>query len=83
MKSPKHMKRVAELPCVVCGTSPVQVHHIRAAGLTGAGQKACDFFTIPLCHADHADLHRGMKTWEMRNGSQAMHVGLTLKRIYG
>jgi len=81
--SKRHMSRVAELPCVVCGIEGVQVHHIRAAGLTGAGQRCSDWFTIPLCQEDHADLHRGIKTWETRNGSQASHVAKTLDVLYG
>jgi len=52
--SKRHMARVAELPCVVCGTSPVQVHHIRMANLTGAGQRCSDWLTMPLCNPDHA-----------------------------
>ena len=81
--SKRHMQRVAELPCVVCGTHPVQVHHIRMANLTGAGQKASDWLTIPLCQPDHNMLHSDMPMWEMRNGRQIDHVTKTLERLYG
>jgi len=82
-KGKRHMKRVSELPCVVCGVEGVQVHHIRMAGLTGAGQKASDMLTIPLCPAEHALLHSDIKAWEMRNGRQIDHVTRTLERLYG
>jgi hypothetical protein len=49
----RHMGRVAQLPCVLCGTSPVEVHHIREG--QGAAQRAQDTLTVPLC----PDCHRG------------------------
>ena len=83
MKAPKHLKRVAELPCVVCGTVPVQCHHIRMANLTGAGQKCSDWLTMPLCPEEHALLHKDIKAWERRNGRQIDHVTKILARLYG
>lgn len=81
--SQRHMKRVAELPCVVRGTSPVQVHHICMANLTGAGQRCSDWLTIPLDPAEHTLLHKDIKAWELRNGRQIDHVTRTLERLYG
>ena len=82
MKCKSHMARVAELPCVVRGTFGVQVHHIRMANVTGAGQKASDWLTIPLSPEEHALLHKDIKAWEMRNGRQIDHVCQTLHRLY-
>lgn len=82
-KSKRHMQKVSELPCVVRGTYGVQVHHIRMANLTGAGQKCSDWLTIPLDPAEHELLHRDIKAWEMRNGRQIDHVTRTLERLYG
>ena len=45
------MSRVAALPCCICGSRPVQVHHIREG--QGASQRAQDTLTIPLCHDHH------------------------------
>lgn len=81
--SRKHLARVANLPCVVCGSTDVQVHHIRQSGISGAGQKASDWLTFALCARDHADLHAGIKTWEMRYGRQIDHVTKTLEKLYG
>lgn len=49
----RHMARVAQLPCAICGARPVEVHHIREG--QGAAQRAQDGLTVPLC-TDH---HRG------------------------
>lgn len=47
----RHMGRVAQLPCVLCGASPVEVHHIREG--QGAAQRAQDVLTCALCPACH------------------------------
>lgn len=52
----RHMGRVAALGCVLCdhlgyGTTPAQVHHIREG--QGAGQRASNFLTVPLCPEHH------------------------------
>lgn len=47
----RHMGRVAQLPCAICGAQPVEVHHIREG--QGAAQRAQDTLTLPLCHAHH------------------------------
>lgn len=81
--SKRHMARVAELPCVVRGTFGVQVHHIRMSPITGAGQKASDWLTIPLDPDEHRLLHADIKAWEMRNGRQIDHVTRVLETLYG
>ena len=79
----KHLTRLAALPCCVCGIEPVQVHHIKGAGLTGTGQKCSDWFAIPLCLQHHDEFHRkGRMHWEMLHGSQADHLAKTLARLY-
>ena len=47
----RHMGRVAELPCAICGARPVEVHHVREG--QGAAQRAHDCLTIPLCVEHH------------------------------
>lgn len=83
MKALKHLTRVKSLPCAICGSVPVDAHHIRKAPLTGAGGKASDWFTFPLCRADHDQLHADTPLWEMRYGDQVQHVVRTLERLYG
>ncbi len=53
-----HLKRVAALPCVICGRMPAQAHHLRFAQVRGMGLKVSDEFTVPLCAIDHDALHR-------------------------
>ena len=48
-----HLDRVAQLPCAVCGDSPVTVHHIREG--QGMSQRASHWLTVPLC----PDCHQG------------------------
>jgi len=43
-----HMAFIASLPCVICGSYPVHVHH-----LTEAGRRLGNFFTLPLCPSCH------------------------------
>lgn len=51
-----YMGLVASLGCVICrrngwGASPAEVHHVRTG--TGAGSRAADTLTIPLCPEHH------------------------------
>ena len=81
MKSRTHLARVAELPCCVTGRHPVEVHHVKT-GLSGAGQKCSDMFTIPLAPEIHSEFHsQGRTTWEMKYGRQADHLADTLSRL--
>lgn len=50
------MSRVAGLGCILChrlgwGATPAEVHHIRTE--QGAGRRAHDGLTIPLCPEHH------------------------------
>src|SRR5688572_12190705 len=45
----EHLKLVASKPCVVCGRSPSQAHHVRFAQPRGVGLKVSDEFVVPLC----------------------------------
>ena len=51
----KHMGRVAQMSCLVCGTEPVHVHHIREG--QGMGQRAQNWLTVPLCPDCHTGPH--------------------------
>jgi hypothetical protein len=44
-------ERVAALDCLLCGTRPVELHHIREG--QGASQRAQDTLVLPLCPACH------------------------------
>jgi hypothetical protein len=58
VKSLKHLKFVAEYPCLICGTDSVQVAHIRSlpSAPIGLGRRD-DRYTVPLCWKCHALQH--------------------------
>lgn len=44
----KHMDAVASLPCLICGATPVSLHHVRRYGETRKHSKV-----VPLCYTHH------------------------------
>ncbi len=44
-----HLKFVASQPCLVCGRSPADAHHLRFTQPRALGRKVSDEFTVPLC----------------------------------
>ncbi len=44
------MDKISKCPCVICGKTPVEVHHI-----TECGRRLGHLFTLPLC----LNCHRG------------------------
>jgi hypothetical protein len=44
-----HLKFVASQPCLVCGRSPADAHHLRFTHLRAMGRKVSDEFAVPLC----------------------------------
>lgn len=65
--------------CVVRGVQADDPHHLIGHGQGGTGTKVSDYWTFPLCRAEHDELHRGWKEWEAKNGSQWRHVANTLR----
>jgi hypothetical protein len=53
-----HRAFVASKPCLVCGRSPADAHHLRFAQPRAMGRKVSDEFTVPLCRIHHRVLHR-------------------------
>ncbi|MDR3445972.1 hypothetical protein [Dyella sp.] len=62
----RHMARVAQLTCGLCGATGVQVHHIRAG--QGMSERASDFLTVPVCPSCHT-------------GPKGIHGDKTMLRI--
>ena len=56
-RSKEHLRFVARQPCLICGRSPSQAHHIRYAQSRGLGLKVSDEFTVPLCAIHHTENH--------------------------
>src|ERR1035437_1762912 len=53
-----HLTFVALQPCLVCGRSPADAHHLRFTQPRAMGRKVSDEFTVPLCRTHHRDNHR-------------------------
>jgi hypothetical protein len=53
-----HCKYVTTQPCVVCGRTPSEAHHIRFAQPRALGRKVSDEYTVPICRLHHRELHR-------------------------
>ena len=49
---------MASQPCLVCGRTPADAHHLRFAQPRALGMKVSDEFTVPVCRSHHRDLHR-------------------------
>ena len=53
-----HLRFVASSPCLVCGRSPSDAHHVKFAEPRAMGSKVSDKFTVPICRLHHRELHR-------------------------
>jgi hypothetical protein len=53
-----HLKFVSTQPCLACGRSPSDAHHLKFAQGRALGRKVSDEFTVPLCRAHHRELHQ-------------------------
>lgn len=65
-----HLKFVSAQPCLACGRSPSDAHHLKFAQQRALGRKVSDEFTVPLCRTHHRELHqRGdeLKWWQHHN----------------
>ncbi len=58
LRDSDHRKFVATQPCLVCGRTTADAHHLRFAQPRALGRKVSDEFTVPLCRAHHRELHR-------------------------
>lgn len=52
-----HRARVASHPCLICGMTLVQAHHLRECFPRTMGVRIGDDKVVPLCSAHHAELH--------------------------
>jgi hypothetical protein len=53
-----HLRFVASQPCLVCGRTPSDAHHIKFAEQRAMARKVSDKFTVPICRLHHRELHR-------------------------
>jgi hypothetical protein len=58
LRDKDHRKFVSSQPCVICGRSPADAHHLRFSQPRALGRKVSDEFTVPVCRVHHRELHR-------------------------
>jgi hypothetical protein len=58
LRDKEHCKFVTTQPCVACGRTPSEAHHIRFAQPRALGRKVSDEYTVPVCRLHHRELHR-------------------------
>ncbi len=57
-RSKEHLSAVARKPCLVCGRTPSQAHHLRFAQPRAMARKVSDEYVVPLCNIHHFELHQ-------------------------
>jgi hypothetical protein len=75
-----HLRFVAAQPCLVCGRTPSDPHHIKFAEQRGMGRKVSDRFTVPICRLHHRELHRrgNERSWWQNQGIDPLPIAATL-----
>ena len=66
----KYTRWVKTQPCVCCGKTADDPHHLTGHGQGGMGTKAHDIFTLPMCREHHNELHADPLAFEEKYGSQ-------------
>ena len=76
----EHLKFVASQPCLVCGRTPSDAHHIKFAEQRAMGRKVSDRFTVPVCRLHHRELHRrgNERAWWESQGIDPLAIAATL-----
>jgi len=58
IRSKEHLTFVARQPCLICGRTPTQAHHLRFAQPRAMARKVSDEYVVPLCNIHHFELHQ-------------------------
>jgi len=75
-----HLRFVAAQPCLVCGRTPSDPHHIKFAGQRAMGRRVSDRFTVPICRLHHRELHRrgNERAWWQKQGIDPLGIAASL-----
>ena len=57
IRDEQHLKTIRGQPCLLCGRTPSQAHHLTYAQPKALGRKAGDQWAVPLCLIHHRALH--------------------------
>jgi hypothetical protein len=75
-----HLRFVAAQPCLVCGRTPSDPHHIKFAEQRAMGRRVSDRFTVPICRLHHRELHRrgNERVWWQKQAIDPLAVAASL-----
>jgi hypothetical protein len=78
-----HLRFVGLQPCLICGRTPSDAHHLRFAQPRALGRKNSDEFTVPLCRMHHSQNHRvgDEVDWWRKSGIDPLQVANRLWSI--
>jgi hypothetical protein len=85
VEDPEHLARVRSLPCLICGRTPSEAHHIRDG--VGVGQKAGDDEAINLCPMHHrlggfgVAFHHAPREFQAKFGTERELLARTLEML--
>jgi ERF superfamily len=76
----EHLKFVASQPCLICGRTPSDPHHIKFTEQRAMSRKVSDRFTVPICRLHHRELHRrgNEHAWWQSKGIDPLAAAATL-----
>jgi hypothetical protein len=81
----RHLSLIHDLPCGLCGASPVSAHHI-LEGRT-PNRKSPDALAIPLCYdchqGDRNGIHGQQFMWKIYKKSELDILAETYEKLYG
>jgi hypothetical protein len=82
LRDKEHCRFVASQPCIVCGRTPSEAHHIRFAQPRALGRRVSDEYTVPVCRVHHRDLHAygDEASWWAGVGIDPLPIALELWR---
>ena len=75
-----HLRFVASQPCLICGRTPSDAHHLKFAQQRAMARKVSDKFTVPVCRLHHRELHRrgDERTWWAEHDIEPLVVAADL-----
>jgi hypothetical protein len=76
----KHLRSIAQQPCLICGRKPSDPHHLRYLQPRALGRKASDEFAVPLCRVHHRAVHRARdeRAWWQTAGIDPIKIARKL-----
>jgi hypothetical protein len=80
LRDKEHRKFVAMQPCLVCGRTPADPHHLRFAQPRAMSRRVSDEFTVPVCRLHHRELHThgDEKLWWKKINIDPLPIALRL-----